>query len=365
MLRKDNENITKGIKQQFKDELSFITPRTKSVVFKLVNSIHNGKDKAPSSYSIETSYVSREENGDTSEYRYYASENKKNIGGFVQETFSPEFVGFTKRGDISINLGENQTQNLDLLIFFLMHPRRAKSRSGDGRRSIFYLEDKNKEAIDKVSFKKDLARVSSYLYHEETRLPDEKLRMIAQALRVDGVEDMNIHRIQTNIEEKCKKNPSLFLSMAEVNDDVVMRSNIQKAAEKGYIMYDPINQGGKNRGGRWKLNDTDSGEVSELAPVRNLEDQTNALVYWFNNIDTTDSYNKVVELLTGQATKRTPKVDVSENSELEIKLKLAEAENEKLKLQKETAEAELEKAKLSVVIEKDTEGQNKKKAIKQ
>ena len=153
--------------------------------------------------------------------------------------------------------------------------------------------------------------------------------------------------------------------MAEVNDDVVMRSNIQKAAEKGYIMYDPINQGGKNKGGRWKLNDTDSGEVSELAPVRNLEDQTNALVYWFNNIDTTDSYNKVVELLTGQATKRTPKVDVSENSELEIKLKLAEAENEKLKLQKETAEAELEKAKLSVVIEKDTEGQNKKKAIKQ
>ena len=359
MLRKDNQNITKNIKKEFKEELSFLTPRTKSVVFKLVNSIHNGKDRTPRSYHIETAYTSREVNGDTSEYRYYKSENKKNIGGFIQETFSPELIGFTQRGDISINIGENQSENLDVLIYFLNHPRRAKNRTGDGmKRALFYLEDKNKEAIDKVSFKKDSAKMSSYLYNEETRLSDEKLITIAEALRVQGVEDMNIQRIQTSIEDKCKKNPSLFLSMAEVNTDVVMRANIQKAAEQGFINYSPNGRDGS--GGRWTLNDTDSGDTSDLAPVRKLEDETNALVYWFNNIDTTRSYDKLVELLTGKPTKRSKEVEISENSELEIKLKLAEAENEKLKLQKETAEAELEKAKLSVVAEKKAIGQNKR-----
>lgn len=362
MLRKDNENITKGIKKEFKEELKFLTPRTKTVVFKLVKSIYNGEDKRPRSYHIETAYTSREINGDTSEYRFYNNENKKNIGGFVQSTFSPELVNFTERGDLLVNIGENQSENLDLLIFFLNHPRRAKNRTGDGtKRPLFYLEDKNKEAIDKVVFKKDKAKMDAYLYNEETRLSDEKLITIAEALRVDGVEDMNIQRIQTSIEDKCKKNPALFLSMAEVNDDVLMRANIQKAVEQGILRYKPISKTGA---GKWIMNDKDSGEQAELAPVRKLEDETNALVYWFNNIDTTRSYEKVVEILTGKPTKRAEKVEVSENSELEIKLKLAEAENEKLRLQKETAEAELEKAKLSVGTKEKTGQKKPEKVVK-
>ena len=358
MLRKDNDNITKDIKKIFKDDLSFINKRTKTVTFKLVNSIFNGKDKTPRSYHIETAYVSRDsKTGDTSEYRYYKSENKKMIGGFLQETFSPELVSFGQRGDITINLGDSQTENLDFLIFFLNHPRMAKSTSGDGtKRALFYLEDKNKEAIDTVMFKKAKAKMDSFLYNEDTRLPDDKLITIAEALRIDGVEDMNIQRIQTSIEDKCKKNPSLFLGMAEVNDAVLMRSNIQKAVEKGYLSYSSLNK-------KWSLNDTDSSESSDLAPVRKLEDETDALVYWFNNVDVHDSYGKMLELLSGKPIDRTKKVETAENSELEIKLKLAEAENEKLRLQKETAEAELEKAKLSVLSEKKTTGQLKKKPV--
>jgi len=344
MLQKDGENITKNIKEIFEDDFKFINKRTKTVTFKLVNSIYNGKDKTPRSYHIETSYISRDhDSGDTSEYRYYKNSRQTLTGGLPQQMFTPEFVSFSQRGDISINIGESGTDNLDLLAFFLNHPRLAKSKSGDGvKRSLFYLEDKNKEAIDKVMFKKDKAKMDSYLYNEETRLSDDKLKTIALALRVSGVEDMNIQRIQTSIEDRCKKNPSLFLGMTEVNEAVMMRANIQKGVDQGFLSLNSLRD-------KWILSNKDSGESSKLATVRKLENPTDALVYWFNNTDNSDTYGKLMELLTGKPVKRSNKpeeVKNSEPSELEIKLKLAEAENEKLRLQKEKAEAELEKAKL-------------------
>ncbi len=344
MLQKDGENITKNIQSKFKEDFKFINKKTKTVTFKLVNSVYNGKDKTPRSYHIETSYISSDaNNGDTSEYIYYKNSRQKMVGGLPQQIFTPEFISFSQRGDFSINLGENGKDNLDLLAFFLNHPRLAKSKSGDGiKRALFYLEDKNKEAIDKVVFKQDKAKMDYYLYNEETRLDDDKLKTIALSLRVSGVEDMNIQRIQTSIEDRCKKNPSLFLRMAEVNDVVIMRANIQKGVDQGFLSLDLS----KNR---WVLTNKDSGDSSNLATVRKLEDPTDALVYWFNNTDNSDSYGKLVEFLTGKPTKRTSKAEEvknSEPSELEIKLKLAEAENEKLRLQKEKAEAELEKAKL-------------------
>jgi len=279
MLQKDGENITKNIKEIFEDDFKFINKRTKTVTFKLVNSIYNGKDKTPRSYHIETSYISRDhDSGDTSEYRYYKNSRQTLTGGLPQQMFTPEFVSFSQRGDISINIGESGTDNLDLLAFFLNHPRLAKSKSG----------------------------------------------------------------IQTSIEDRCKKNPSLFLGMTEVNEAVMMRANIQKGVDQGFLSLNSLRD-------KWILSNKDSGESSKLATVRKLENPTDALVYWFNNTDNSDTYGKLMELLTGKPVKRSNKpeeVKNSEPSELEIKLKLAEAENEKLRLQKEKAEAELEKAKL-------------------
>ena len=340
MLQKDGDAI-KDIKKDFKEDLSFITKRTRVVTFKLVNSIYNGKDKTPRSYHIETAYISRDDkDGVASEFIYYKNSRQKLMGGISQQIFTPEFLSFGERGDISINIGENGTENLDLLIFFLNHPRMAKSKSGDGiKRALFYLEDKNKEAIDKVLFKKDKARMDSYLYNEETRLSDDKLITIALALRVPGVEDMNIQRIQTSIEDRCKKNPSLFLGMTEVNDVVMMRSNIQKGVDQSFLSYSSIKR-------KWSLNDTDGDRKEDLAPVRKLEDETDALVYWFNNVDNSDSYGKLMELLTGKPAKRAEKVEESESSDLKIKLELANTENEKLRLETEKAKAELEKEKL-------------------
>ena len=193
-------------------------------------------------------------------------------------------------------------------------------------------------------------------------LSDDKLRTIARSLRVHGVEDMTIELVQRSIDKKCSKNPSLFLNKIEVTEDVLVRANIQKGVEEGHLSYSSIKT-------KWTLIDSDSGRTSELAPVRKTEDETNALVYWFKNTDTADSYGKLVELLTGKPS-QTKKVDESKNSDLEIELELLKEKNKKLQLEKEIsdnatvkAQAELEKSKLSVLPENKPDNKNKKKAV--
>lgn len=336
MLRKDNKNITKGIKDEFKDDLSFLTKRTKTVVFKLTSQNYN-ENKKPRSWSIESTYISRDKNGDASEFIYYKSVNTKNQNGVIQDTFSPQFLAFTERGDFSINVGENQSENLSLLVWFLNHPRLAQSKTGDGdSRPLFYLEDKNKEAIEKVRIKEERAEMDSYLFHEKTRLSDDKLKTIAIALRVEGVEDMNIQRIQTSIEDKCKKNPGMFLGMTEINDDVVMRANIQKAVEKGFLSSDKIKE-------KWFIQDTDSGSREPLAPIRKGDNEMDALVYWLKNVDISDHYGKIEELLTGNPKLRVEK-DVPNNPDLAIELELLKEKNKTLELETEKAKAEARSA---------------------
>lgn len=327
MLQKDNEDLVKGLKETYKKELDEVLKGKTSVVFKLVRSIHNGKDKKPRSYSIENDYISNEKNGDTSHYRLYKSKTNKNVGGFIQPTFSPAFTSFSERGDIIINVGENKNENLDKVVWLLKHPRRALSMGGDGvKRALFYLEDKNKEAIEKVALKKAKAKMDMYLYDDEKGLHEDRLRTIAEALRVSDVKNMNKERIQTSIEDACKKNPSLFLGMIDVNSDTVMRANIQKAVEKQFLTYD-------RRRLRWVINDADSGNREDLAPVKKLDNETDSLIYWFNNIDENNNYAKVEELLTGKIIQK--KIRLSETDKLQ---KLQDAKNKELELQIKLAE---------------------------
>jgi hypothetical protein len=331
MLRKDNENITKEIAKKFPTEFALIKGK-KQVTFKLVNSIHNGKDKAPRSYSIQPAYATQDENGDVQEFLYYLSVRKRSVSGVSQDEYSPGLITFGSRGDLIVNLVDNDDKiiNLDLFILLFNHPRRAKNKYGEGKkRPIFYLEDKNAEASERVEAEAAKAQMKKLIYDPEARMKEEDLRIIAKALRVPGVDDMNFPGLlQTSIEDACKTNPAKFLQFRGVGKEVKMRANLQIAAETGIIKYDPLKR-------KWTLNDTDSGKTVNIAPVRPIENEMEALMSWIKNVDTDDTYNKIIELSTGEIQEKSqPK----ESKDAE-RARMLEAENENLKLKLKLSES--------------------------
>lgn len=328
MLQKDGEVIRKGFRNLFKEEFDLIDKKDTRVVFKLINSIHNGKDRIPRSYSIPTETRVFDEGGDASEYVYYHSKQTKVVNGVMQDIFSPGLLTFSPRGDFSVDIEKDP----DLFIFMMKNSRRALGKNGDGtRKAIFYLEDKTAESKERVAKRAASIQMQKYLYDPEARLSDDKLRTIAQALRVAGIdENTSIELVQTSIEDKVKNNPQLFLGMKEFGAEVQMRANLQQAAERGILSFNTKTY-------RWILVDSDSGNKADLAVVKKTEDTMAALVYWLKNTDDNDHYGKIVELLTGKPSERVS--NKQEESELDKQLKLQEMKNKELELQVKLAEA--------------------------
>jgi hypothetical protein len=330
MLKKDNQNITKEIAKKFPNEFDLIKGK-KQVTFKLVNSIFNGKEKSPRSYSIQPAYATQDDDGDVQEFLYYQSVKKRTIAGVAQDEYSPGLLTFGSRGDFIINLidADGKLINFDLFILLFNHPRRAKNKYGDGKkRPIFYLEDKNAEAVERVEAESARAQMKKLIYDPEARMKEEDLRTIARALRIPGVDDMNFPGLlQTSIEDACKVNPTKFLQFKGVGKEVQMRANLQKAAEKGVIKHDPLKR-------KWMLNNTDTGKMEAIAPVRPTENEMEALMAWLKNVDTDDTYGKIMELATGKIQE---KAKPKESADAE-RARMLEAENENLRLKLQLAE---------------------------
>lgn len=321
MLQKDGENVSRALKENFRDEVEFLKGKKGSVVFKLVNSIFDGKKKKPRSYHIPNAYVGSDHEGMAFEMLVYNSKKPRQTkAGLVLTDYLPPSIIFSPRGDLVIPVAQK-----DLIIYLLNHPRRAKNKLGDGKKKpLFYLEDKNKEAQEKVLAKSAKAKMEKYLYDDESRLPEEDLREIAKALQVPGVDEMQLALVQTSIEDHCRNNPNKFLQYKGVGKEVKMRSNLHSAIESGIISYDGLKR-------KWLLKNKNTKKDVFIAPVRSTENEMDALVLWLKNLDTDNTYSKIMELLTGniQPTKESLSKEAFMKAESE-KLRL---ENENLRLQ--------------------------------
>ena len=99
MLRKDGENISKKIKEIFKEDLAVIGSK-QQLVFRLVNSIHDGKKKKPRSWHTPNAYASQDIDGNVSEYLYYKSTKQSPTKlGTVLTDYLPPSIIFSPRGD--------------------------------------------------------------------------------------------------------------------------------------------------------------------------------------------------------------------------------------------------------------------------
>lgn len=320
-------NITKDIQKKFPEEIKIIGKKPQ-VVFKLVNSVHDGKKKKPRSWHTPNAYAISDDDGNVSEFLYYLTTKNRQVKGAIGTLteYLPASIVFSPRGDMVINSSQK-----DLIIFLLNHPRRAKNKYGDGnKRPLFYLEDKNAEAAEKVAAESAKAKMKKYLYDDESRLPEEDLRTIAKALRVPAVDQMELPLVQVSIEEHCKNNPHKFLQFKGVGKDVKMRSNLQEAAEKGIIKYDPLKR-------KWLFINSETEKEAFISPVRNTENEMDALISWLKNLDTDGTYGKIIELMTGKI-QPTPEA-LSETERIKAEADRLEKENENLRLQLQLKES--------------------------
>ncbi len=298
MLEK-NEYVV-DIKKERKKIQSLIGNK-KFVTFQLVNSLSKVDPKTKRRtykrrHLIESAFTVYDDDGNTSEFRYYKNKRQAGKNGVHDMKYTPEFLTFENEGRIIINLGENQSENLDLFLALYNHGRRANNKNGDGsRRPLFYLVDENAEALEYAQKKEASSEMEKLLWSKE-RINDEDLTTIARALRIGGVEDMNIQRIQQEIEKACKSNPQRFLNLKKLDGETEMRADIQKATEIGALKFESLKL-------QWLMMDGDN--VAVLSRVRKTDDPSSALVYFLKNNDDNDHYGRIKELI---AESKKPKV---------------------------------------------------------
>ena len=128
------------------------------------------------------------------------------------------------------------------------------------------------------------------LWTKDHRLSNEDLTIIARALRIPGVEDMNIQLIQKEIERVCKSNPQRFLNLKKLDKETEMRADIQNAVEKGILNFDS-----KPNKRKWSM--TDGGNTAELCSARKTDDPVSSLVFFLKNNDSNDHHGRIKELI--------------------------------------------------------------------
>jgi hypothetical protein len=290
MLEKNDYPVE--IDKHRKEILSIIGKKN-VVTFQLVNALSRLDEKGRRRYKrrhlIENVYTTNDEKGNTIEFRYYKNKRDKGKGGISAMSYTPEFSMFENGGKININVGEGQNQNLDLFWFLWNHNRKAsnKNETGSGR-PLFYFVDENQEALEYAQKMEADAEMRKLLWDKSDRLDNEDLETIAKALRIPGVDEFNIQRVQQEIQKLCGNNPRRFLNLIKADKETTMKAVIQDAQDFGFLLFD-------NKKLQWLM--TDGENQAPLCPVRKTDDNVSALVYFLKNNDDNDHYGRLVEMI--------------------------------------------------------------------
>jgi hypothetical protein len=279
--------------EKHRKEILKIVGRKKRVTFQLVNSLsrvdERGRRRYKRRHLIENVFVSNDDKGNTVEFRYYKNKREKGNNSYSNIAYTPEFTMFENEGKVDILLGDSQNQNLDLFWFLWNHNRKASNKNETGsKRALFYFVDENREALEFAQKMEADAEMRKLLWDKDSRLSNDELITIARALRVVGVDDMNIQRVQTEIQKKCQNNPHRFLNLQKSDKETEMKSKIQQACEAGILNFDKTKL-------QWYM--TDGGNSAKLCPVRKTDDNVSALIYFLKNNDDNDHYGRILELV--------------------------------------------------------------------
>ena len=174
-----------------------------------------------------------------------------------EHTFKPRMVPFS--GSMLIPI-----EKIDLAWYLIkVYPHVKGGEAKGKRKKYYYLEDKAKEATLEAEAEKDLTRFKMLVYDEDFGFGDSKLRDVAKAHYITGVDQMHIDEVRRAINNtvayNAKNNKQAykqFLDSTSVLEDIKVKSLIQDGIEGKYIKLD--HSMGKKK---WRWLDAEGGYI--------------------------------------------------------------------------------------------------------
>lgn len=199
---------------------------------------HNRKPDKPRSISFDYKAVVMTANG-TEVWRY--AENvivsDKGVKKYTPKKFLFHGATWLKRNDIE-------------KIFFLLNKSEfCKGGKNQGPMVKFMFEDLVTEAEKRAEKKKIATKIDGLLYGDDFGLSEEKLRTVAKAYFIPGVDDYSLSQIKWQLENKInetKSGPDEFFRMVNAEDEIATRVSITKAVDFGLLVYE-----NNNKSKRW------------------------------------------------------------------------------------------------------------------
>lgn len=246
MLYKNDEpyklspNDIKGIEDFFHNKFPLRVIYPPERIQKPKNA-HNKRPDKPNSISFDLRAVVRTNTG-TEVWRYAenVTVDERGIKRFTPKKFIFNGIRMLDRKEIE-------------LIFFLKK-KSPYCLGGDNQGSMvkFMFEDLVTEAEKKVARKKIQSKIDVLLYNEDLGLKEDRLRSIAKAYFIKGVDGMSLAQVKMSLDQvinATKDGPGKFFEMVNADGEIKARSTITQAIDKGVIV---LSTSGKTKLWTWK-----------------------------------------------------------------------------------------------------------------
>ncbi len=138
------------------------------------------------------------------------------------------------------------------LIFFLLFKSEYRLKSAEELKADknlkqtripkFMFEDLVSEAEKKAEAKAMESKISVLLYNKELGLPEDRIRLVAKAYHIKGVDELSLSQVKILVDNKIhdKKlgGPDKFFEMVNADEELEDRASLQKVIDLNYLRYD-------------------------------------------------------------------------------------------------------------------------------
>jgi hypothetical protein len=200
---------------------------------------HNRKPDQPRSISFDLKALVKTPNG-TEVWRYAenVTVDEKNIKKYTPKKFLLFGSRWLKRNDIE-------------LIYFLLRKSEYRLISEEELKENknlvqsntpkFMFEDLVTEAEKRATRKRLQTKIEGLLYGEDFGLPEAKLREVAKAYFIPGIDEYTLAQVQWQLETKInetKTGPDEFFRMVNAEEEIKTRVSITKTMDLGLLVYE-------------------------------------------------------------------------------------------------------------------------------
>ena len=158
--------------------------------------------------------------------------------------------------------------DIELIYFLLRKSSFCQGGDNEGKRVKFVFEDLVSEAEKKAEKRETDNKLATLLYNKETGLSEERLRLVAKAYFVRGVDDLTISQVRIILDgkvHKSKDGPEKFFDMVNADEELKARESIQKAVDMGLIVSGP-------KEWAWKTPEGKTEHICNIPPTRSAHD---------------------------------------------------------------------------------------------